>query len=166
MHRDRGRAVEAHGEPRESARQPHGALEHAVRHALETGDRVVGQVVQHARSVEGAARRQPQGDRGAVVGCGRGIRRRTVPRADREPPAACQPSQLGRGGLVDARDGLVELPDAREPGRERDVGDREVGRREQGARGLGAVGAREGERTSAELVREHAGQVPRRVAEP
>ncbi len=47
--------------------------------------------------------------------------------------------------------GVVELPDAGEPARERDVGDRQVGRLEQHPRGLGALRAGQGDRPGAHL---------------
>ncbi len=55
------------------------------------------------------------------------------------PPAAGPVPQLGRGEAVDGLHGLVELPDAGEPGRERGVGRAEVGGLQQQPRGVRAL---------------------------
>ena len=70
---------------------------------------------------------------------------------------AAPPAQLGRGGGVDLADGVVELPDAGEPGGEGDVGEGQVGGLDQHPGGLGAPGPGQGERAGAELGGEERG---------
>ena len=74
-------------------------------------------------------------------------------------------AQLQRAALVHGADRVVELADAAESRRERDVGRRKRGRGEQRAGGLRAVRPRERERPGAELCGEHAGEVAGRVPE-
>jgi hypothetical protein len=132
-------------------RQPHAPLEHAVDHRLEAGDGVIGEEPHQSGAVEGRPRRKPQADRDSVGGGSHVVPSRLPQRAGR--------------ALVDRRHGVVELPDAGEPRRERHIGDGQVGRHQQRARVLGAVGPGERERAGAQLGHEHAGQVARRVAE-
>ena len=78
-------------------------------------------------------------------------------------PAPC--AQLERRHPEDLANGLVELADTGEPGRECDVGCRQVGADEQHAGRVSAVGAAQRERPRAELGGEEAREVPRRIAE-
>ena len=80
--------------------------------------------------------------------------------------AAPTSAQLGRRERVDLADRVVELPDAGEAGRERDVGELEVGRLDEHARGLRATGPGQGQRAGAELGGEQPAEVARRVADP
>ena len=75
-------------------------------------------------------------------------------------------AQLGRRRREHLADRLVELADAREAGRERDLGERQRGRLDQQAGGLRALRAGERERPGAELGDELAVQVALAVAEP
>ena len=79
----------------------------------------------------------------------RGVQRRPVgepngdrPTADRRPWSRGGP-QLGRRDPVDLADGVVELADRAEPGRERDLGQPQVGRLDQGTSGLRPLGPRQ-----------------------
>ena len=75
-------------------------------------------------------------------------------------------AQLGRRRREDLADGVVELADRGEAGRERDLGERQLGRLDQQSRGVGALGAGERERAGAELGDELAVQVAFAEAEP
>ena len=73
--------------------------------------------------------------------------------------------RLSRGGREDLADGVVELPDAREAGGERDLGDRQIGGLDEQPGVVGAPRAGERERTGPDLGREQTVQVALRVAE-
>ena len=73
--------------------------------------------------------------------------------------------QPGRTGVVDLAQGVVELPDAGEAGREGHVGEGQVGGLDQHARGLRPAGPGEGERAGAVLLGDHAVELARRVAQ-
>ena len=84
------------------------------------------------------------------------------------PPAlgvAAAPAQLARRQREDLAHGVVELPHAREAGRERDLGEAEIGRLDQRARRLRALRAGERERACAELRRDEAVELAHAVAE-
>ncbi len=74
-------------------------------------------------------------------------------------------AQLERRHPEHLADGLVELADARESGRERDVSGGKIGADEQHARRVRTVRSAEGERAGAELGGQQARQVARRVPE-
>ena len=78
---------------------------------------------------------------------------------------AAPPAQLARREREDLADRVVELPHAREAGRERDLGEAELGRLDQRARRLRALRARERERPGAELGRDEPVELPLAVAE-
>ena len=88
------------------------------------------------------------------------LARCAVPRG---PGARAARPQLLRGHVVDLADHLVALTDAREPRGERGVRDGQVRLRQQGARRLRSVGAGERERSGAEFLGQHAGEVPRGI---
>ena len=66
---------------------------------------------------------------------------------------AAPAAQGGRAGGVDLAHGVVELPDAGEAGRERDVGEPEVGGLDEDPRGLRAARPGQRQRAGAELSR-------------
>jgi hypothetical protein len=76
-----------------------------------------------------------------------------------------RPQHRGRDP-EDLPDGLVELADRAEPGRERDLAEPEVGRLDQGTGGLRALRPSQRERPGTELGGEHPVQVPPGVPEP
>ena len=132
-----------------------------------------------ASSTPGSARVASQANTPvASNGARAGRRRRTMPAApaprpccwDRcaRRPALVQPRcgpQLERTALVHLADRVVELADAAEARCECDIRHGERRRGEQGPSGLRPVRAGERERTRAELGRDHAGEVARRVSE-
>jgi len=101
---------------------------------------------------------------GGVQGFAVGEPQRDRPRHGRPAPGPVP--QLGGGEPVDGLHGLVELPDAGEPGRERGVGRAEVGGLQQQPRGVRALRSGQGLRSGAELGDELAGEVALAVAEP
>ena len=110
-----------------------------------------------ARSARNASRSRP------AYGVRTARRMVTVPVDGWAPPRRPR-SSVGDSG-VDLADRVVELADAGEAGRERDLGELEVGGLDQHPRGLGPAGARQGERAGAELGGEQPAQVARRVAD-
>ena len=75
-------------------------------------------------------------------------------------------AEPGRRRGEHVADGVVELPDARESGGERDVGCGQVGRLEQDPRGLRPLGSGERYRAGADLGDEDPVQLPFGVAQP
>ena len=128
------------------------------------------------RANDVARRRLDAADRAGAHPGEQARRRRTARgaaapgRSRRAPPRRVRPAaaraQLERRHPEHLAHGLVELADAREPGRERDVGRGQVGADEQHPGGVRAVGAAERERPRAEFGGEQPGEVPRGVSEP
>ena len=103
-----------------------------------------------AFSTPGTARRARNASSSRpAYGVRTGSRSSPVPVEGCAPPATPR-SSVGESG-VDLADRVVELPDAGEAGRERDVGERHVGGLDEHAGGLRAPGAGQGERSGAEL---------------
>ena len=118
-----------------------------------------------AVSTPGTARRARNASRSRpAYGVRTASRMVTVP--GRGVRAAAASAQLGRRERVDLADRVVELADAREAGRERDLRELEVGRLDEHACRLRATGAGQGQRAGAELGGEQPAQVARRVADP
>ena len=118
---------------------------------LDARHQVVGEEVQQRVARERRAHRQPH--------------RRPCRWRDRVARPRRPRSSVGVRG-VDLAHGVVELPDAGEAGRERDVGVGQVRGLDQHPRGLRAPGPGQGERAGAELRGEEPGQVARGVADP
>ncbi len=89
----------------------HSALEGLGIARLESGHGVVGEEAHEPRPVEWGSGRQSERDAGGVS------------RGHPGPPSSSEGAQTTRGGLVDAQDRVVELANAGEAARERDVGD-------------------------------------------
>ncbi len=80
--------------------------------------------------------------------------------------ASPPPAHLGRGEGEHLADRVVELADAREPGREGDGREVEVGRLDQHTSGLGPLGPGDGQRPGAELGPHQPLELAHAVAEP
>jgi hypothetical protein len=80
-------------------------------------------------------------------------------------PAGGAFPQEARRDVVDLEHRRVELPDAGEAGRERDLGHRQRRRLDQNAGGPRPLRPREGQRAGAELGGQHPADLARRVAE-
>ncbi len=145
-------AVVREAEPRGTVRQAQGARERRAVALLDARERSDA----HPREQPGGVERLSVGQRELDA------RRRGRRRRGGTPARA----QLGRRQPEHLPHRVVELPHAREPRRERHVGDRQVRADEQQPRGVGAVRAGQGQRAGAELGREQPRQVTRRVAEP
>src|SRR5690606_6117747 len=105
-----------------------------------------------AGAAVGEAQRDPGGGRGGAA---------------RGPSGAGGGGPQGAGGGgVDGADGVVELPDAGEAGREGDGRHRQIGGLEQDPGGVGALRAGEGDGSGADLGGELALHLPGAVAEP
>ena len=143
---------------RESAGQAHPALDADVGDPFDARHGVVGEVAQHAHAVEGGASGEAQGD--GRAGTDSALRRRRgATLATREG------AQCARGQVVDLPHGVVELPDAAEPARERHLRGGQLGAGEQRAGRFRAVRAGESEGAGAEFRRHDAREMPRAVAE-
>ena len=150
--------VETHVHLRESAGQAHPALDADVGDPFDARHGVVGEVAQHAHAVEGCASGEAQGD--GRAGTDSALRRRRgATLATREG------AQCARGQVVDLPHGVVELPDAAEPARERHLRGGQLGAGEQRAGRFRAVRAGESEGAGAEFRRHDAREMPRAVAE-
>lgn len=80
----------------------------------------------------------------------------------------CGGEFLAQGGGADREDlahGVVELADAGESGRERDVGHGQPGGLDEQPRGVRAVRPRQSQWARAEFAGQHAGQLPLGVAQ-
>ena len=140
-----------HPEPGGAAGEPHRAREARRIAVLDPRNGVRTHPPEEPGGVDGVAPRQRQVDRARD----RGLGRRT-----RTPGP-----QLGGRHPEHRADGLGELPDAGEPGREGHLGGREVRADEECAGGVRPLRAGQGEGTGAQLAREESRQMPRRVAE-
>ena len=134
-----------------AVRQPQGAPVGAVAPLLDAG---------HARSRPGGRTGCP-----AASGARNGSRSDSAPAAARGVAAAGPVAQLAGGEGEHLAHGVVERPDAREPGRERDVAHRQRGGLDQQPGGLRALGPGQGQRPGAELGQQLALDLPDAVAE-
>ena len=134
-----------------AVREEQGAAERRAVVRLDAGQQLGRQQVEQPPAGERLAGREAQhhraGDRGTAPGGG-------------------LLAQLARGGGEDGAHGVVELPDAREAGRERDLGQLEVGRLDEGAGGVRALRAGQCLGAGADLGDEQAVQLALAVAEP
>ena len=150
-------------------------LEHAV-------DVVAAVRERHGTGAERQAQRSPVGLPVEVLDAGHGPRTEKTQHAVRierlperqpewDPPGIAirvvpaQATQFLRRGREDLADGVVELPDARETGGERDLGDRKAGGLDEQPGRVGAPRAGDRERPSSDLGCEQTVQVALRVAE-
>ncbi len=131
-----------------SVRQVEGPRVPTVSDDLHSLDLVVSQEVQEPSTGERGAYGEPHRDRAGA----------------RHTAAAA--SQGGGAGGVDLAHRLVELSDAGEAGRERDVGEAELGGLDEDPRRLGPPRACQGQRAGAELSGEQPAQVAGGVADP
>jgi hypothetical protein len=134
-------------------RQPQRPPVRPVHDGLDAVQGACGEEREQALAVERRAVRQPQHER-----AGRGWHR--------SPAAAGLRAQRGRRHPVDLAHSVVELPDAGEAGRERDVGHRERRGLDQQPGGVRPVRPGQRERPGSQLGREHPVEMALGVAEP
>ena len=149
------------GRPRGEAQGP------AVRGAvdlLHARDRARAQERQQRREVERVAAGQPQLDRHRAR-CRRPVREVGPGGSVSRGVSVAAVAQLGRGDRVDLADRLVELAQAREAGRERDVRDGQVGGLQERACHARALRPGQRERRRAQVVDEDPPQLPLPVAQ-
>ena len=132
-----------------AVRQREGAPVRAVDHLFHAGDRPCPEELDELVARERGAHREPQRHDA-------GGRRLGAVRA---------PTELGGRGGEDLADRVVELTDAREPGRERHVGESEVGGLHEHPRGLRPLRPRERERSGTDLGEEQPVDLALAVAE-
>ncbi len=127
---------------------------------LDPRDRSEAEKVEQRAGVERGPEGEPQRDRS-----GRRARRRKVFASGREGPCGGTRPQLGRRHREDGSERVVELADAREPGRERDVRKRKLRGLDEHARGLRTLGASQGDWSGPDLGNQLTVQVTLAVVE-
>ncbi len=144
------RVVELEHDVAGAVRQPQRACVPARSPGLDPRDRVGREEGQHLRGGVRRADGEPQ----------------LEPAGSRRGGSRAAGAQLARRRGVDLADGVVELPDAGEPGRERHVGERHRRGLHQHPGGLGALCPRQRQRARTELGDEEPVEVAGGVADP
>jgi len=141
---------ERHDPP--APRQPQGTAVGAVADLLDAGHRAGAEMAEHSVMGERRSRRKPQAQRARQA-------RSAVP--PRPGPGA----QTCRGHVEHGADGVVELPDAGEPGSERHLTERQVGGLDEDPCRLSALRPCQCQRPGADLGLQNAFELPGGVAQ-